>query len=126
MSAIRPDKKTAPYSDELVDDKTEEDDEDAADEEEEAEEEEEDGEAEEEVLDETAAGATSPVSLVSTIASAAARSFPFFMLGRIPIDFRVPFWRLPRRRSLTARISACIIASFSIAADAGPLHNYLR
>jgi hypothetical protein len=72
----------------------EEDDEADADDEEEEDEEEEDGEADERVLGETAASATPPASLAVTIASAAARSFPFFMLGRVPIDFRVPFFRL--------------------------------
>ena len=106
------------------DDEADEDDEADADEEEVEDEEEEDGEADEEVLGETAASATPPASLAPTIVSATASSFPFFMLGRTPIDFRVPFCRFLLRRSLTVFISACTIASLSIAADASPLYNF--
>ena len=109
------------------DDEAEEDDEADADEEEDEDEEEEDGDADEEVLGETAASATPPASLAATIASATARNFSFFILGRTPIDFRVPLCRFLLIRSLTVFISACTIASFSIAADASrPLYNFLQ
>ena len=100
----------------------EEDDEADADEEEVEDAEEGDGEADEEMLGKTAASATPLPSLAVTIASATARSCPFFMLGRIPIDFLFPIFRFLATRSLTASISACTIASFSIAADEGPLY----
>ena len=107
------------------DDEAEEHDEADADEEEVEDEEEEDGEADEEVLGETAASATPRASLAVTVASATARSFPLFMLGRIPISFRVPLFRFSESRPLTAFISAFIIASLFIAADEGSLRNFL-
>ena len=107
------------------DDDADEDDEADADEEEVEDEEEEDGEADEEVLGETAASATPRASLAVTVASATARSFPFFMLGRTPISFRVPLSRFAESRPLTAFISAFIIASLFSAADAGSLRIFL-
>jgi hypothetical protein len=73
------------------------------------------------IEEEDPAATPSAANLVSMIASASAKSFPYFMLGRTPICFLNPCFRLLLRRSFRTFISALMSALIVISFNKGTL-----